>query len=446
MKKIFYRLFRFIAAIIFFPITIFRLLTATFIFAVALFGGKSQGASGLSRLFLLIVVVTFSGFGYWAYNAEFETNITGQAKLVPSKKLQTVEHFGGGILSEINVEVGKKVKKGEILLKLDPLEDEANYESMRSEFIETLITVQRLNGEYTNTEPEFTDEMKQIAPSQIRNQLLLRDARKASFNANMASFDAQLAQKQSELRGNERTLSLIEEERIVILQLVAKGLEPKLEAVRAEKTFAEATAKVEGIRASIDQLNEQRSIAIQEQKASILGELADTNLKLSQLEKQLSVSADKTDRTVIRSPIDGTVNRMLVATLDSVVSGGEPLVEIVPADNELLFEAKIMPMDIAYIVPGQKALLKLTAYDFAMFGFLEGEVRIVGSDSVEDGDSPAYYPVKIKPFGSVSSTGKKLALVPGMEAQVDVITGKRTILSYVTAPITATLQEAFTEQ
>ena len=317
---------------------------------------------------------------------------------------------------------------------------------MRSEFIETLITVQRLNGEYTNTEPEFTDEMKQIAPSQIRNQLLLRDARKASFNANMASFDAQLAQKQSELRGNERTLSLIEEERIVILQLVAKGLEPKLEAVRAEKTFAEATAKVEGIRASIDQLNEQRSIAIQEQKASILGELADTNLKLSQLEKQLSVSADKTDRTVIRSPIDGTVNRVLVATLDSVVSGGEPLVEIVPADNELLFEAKIMPMDIAYIVPGQKALLKLTAYDFAMFGFLEGEVRIVGSDSVEDGDSPAYYPVKIKPFGSVSSTGKKLALVPGMEAQVDVITGKRTILSYVTAPITATLQEAFTEQ
>lgn len=128
------------------------------------------------------------------------------------------------------------------------------------------------------------------------------------------------------------------------------------------------------------------------------------------------------------------------------MSGGEPLVEIVPEDNELLFEAKIMPMDIAYIVPGQKALLKLTAYDFAMFGFLTGEVKIVGSDSVEDGDSPAYYPVKIKPFGSESSTGQKLSLVAGMEAQVDVITGKRTILSYVTAPITATLQEAFTEQ
>ena len=163
MKKIFYKLFRFIAAIVFFPITIFRVLTASFIFAVALFGGKSQGASGLSRLFLLIVVCTFSGFGYWAYNAEFETNVTGQAKLVPLKKLQTVEHFGGGILSEITVEVGQNVKKGEILLKLDPLEDEANYESMRSEFIETLIIVQRLNGEYTNTEPKFTDEMKQIA-------------------------------------------------------------------------------------------------------------------------------------------------------------------------------------------------------------------------------------------------------------------------------------------
>ena len=108
---------------------------------MALFGG-SQGASGLSRLFLLIVVGTFAGFGYWAYHAEFETNVTGQAKLVPSKKLQTVEHFGGGILSEINVEVGQKVGKGEILL--NSLEDEANYEC--SEFIETLIIVQRLNG------------------------------------------------------------------------------------------------------------------------------------------------------------------------------------------------------------------------------------------------------------------------------------------------------------
>ena len=181
MKKFLYKLLRFVSAIIFFPITIFRFLSAVFVFALALFGGKSQGASGLSRLFLLIVVGTFGGFVYWAYHAEFETNVTGQAKLVPLKKLQTVEHFGGGILSEINVQVGKKVQKGEVLLKLDPLEDEANYESLRSEFIETLIIVQRLNGEFTNTDPKFTEEMQQIAPSQIRNQLLLRDARRASL-------------------------------------------------------------------------------------------------------------------------------------------------------------------------------------------------------------------------------------------------------------------------
>ena len=287
--------------------------------------------------------------------------------------------------------------------------------------------------------------MQKLAPSQIRNQLLLKEAREASFNANMASFDAQLRQNKSKLKGQKRTLSLIEEERAAILQLVAKGLEPKLEAVRAEKTYAEAVASVEGIIASIDQLMEQRSIAIEEHRASILKELADANLKLSQLEKQLSVSADKTDRTVIRSPIDGIVNRVLVTTLDSVVGSGEPLVEIVPEDNELVFEAQISPQDIAYVVPGQKALLKLSAYDFALFGFLDGEVTIVGSDSVEEEGAPAHYPVKVRPLSSTSSIGRKFGLVPGMEAQIDIITGKRTILSYVTSPISRTLNTAFTE-
>ncbi|MDA9816136.1 HlyD family type I secretion periplasmic adaptor subunit [Alphaproteobacteria bacterium] len=445
MKKFLYRIFRIVIAIIFFPITIFRFLSTAFLFMIKLFGGSSTGVTGLSRFFLFLIVVTFSGFVYWASTSEMETVISGTGKLVPLKKLQTVEHYGGGILSNINVEVGDKVRKGQILLKLDPLENEANYESLRSEFVETLITIQRLNSEYTNIEPKFTEEMKQLAPSQIRNQMLLKQARQLSFNANMASFDAQLRQSQSQLKGQERTLALIEEERVAILQLVAKGLEPKLEAVRAEKTYAEAIAGVESLRASMDQIREQKSIAVQEQKANILAELADTNLKLSQMEKQLSVSADKTDRTVIRSPIDGIVNRVLMTTLNSVVGGGEPLVEIVPEDNELLFEAQIMPQDIAYIIKGQKALLKLSAYDFAQFGFLEGEVTIVGSDSVEEDGAPAYYPVKIKPLSSESSIGRKLALVPGMEAAIDIVVGKRSIISYITYPVSRTLDTAFTE-
>ncbi len=445
MKKIFYKILRFALSIIFFPIAIFRFLTTAFLFGIKLFGGKSEGTKGLTRFFLFLITITFSGFIYWAYTSEIETSVGGTAKLVPSKKLQTVEHSGGGILSNISIKVGDKVKKGQILIKLDPLENEANYESLRSEFVETLITVQRLNSEYSNVEPQFTAEMRELAPSQIRNQLLLKEAREASFNANMASFDAQLRQNRSKLKGQRRTLSLIEEERAAILQLVAKGLEPKLEAVRAEKTYAEAVASVEGIIAQIDQLNEQRLIAQEENRASILKELADANLSLSQLEKQLSVSADKTDRTVIRSPIDGIVNRVLVTTLDSVVGSGEPLVEIVPEDNELVFEAQISPQDIAYVIPGQKALLKLTAYDFALFGFLEGEVQIVGSDSVEEDADAAYYPVRVQPLGSTSSIGRKFGLVPGMEASIDIITGKRTILSYVTSPITRTLNTAFTE-
>ena len=173
MKKLFYGILRFFIAVIFFPITIFRILSSSFLFLIK-FSGSSDGVTGLSRFFLFLIVATFSGFIYWASTSEMETVVSGTGKLVPSKKLQTVEHFGGGILSNISVEVGDKVKKGQILLKLDPLENEANYESLRSEFVETLITVQRLNSEYNNNQPKFTEEMKQLAPSQIRNQLFIK--------------------------------------------------------------------------------------------------------------------------------------------------------------------------------------------------------------------------------------------------------------------------------
>ena len=158
------------------------------------------------------------------------------------------------------------------------------------------------------------------------------------------------------------------------------------------------------------------------------------------------MAADKSDRSIIRSPVDGVVNRVLVSTIGGVLKTGEPAVEIVPDSNQLLYEAKVTPMDIGYVEIGQAALVKLSTYDFSIYGNLEGIVEIIGSDALEEQNEESHYIVKIKPTSNITSTGRTLQIIPGMTAQIDIKTGKRTVLSYISSPITKTMTSAFKEK
>ena len=415
-------------------------------FARALFATTGRKGASTKRRFLGVVLFALMGFSTWAGLSEFDQVISGEAKVIPSQQLQTIQHFEGGIVKEIHVKSGMDVELDQALVSLDPLESGAEYQAKRSEFIQALIRVRRLSAEHRGIEPEFDADLKSVASSQIDNELLLAKARKARLEASLASFDSQIRQKRSELEGAVRTLQLVKEERNVILTLVKKGLEPGLEAVRAEKSYAETVARVNEIRAAIDEVEDRRSVTIQEINAEILDELAQASLELSQLEQAVNVAADKSDRSVIRSPVAGTVNRVFTTTVGGVIRSSDPIVEIVPKDSELLFEAKINPADIGYVRPGQKALLKLSTYDYSIYGVLEGYVEVVGSDSVEEQDGSTHYLVKLVPSGQITSTGKVLEMRPGMTAQIDIITGKRSVLAYLSSPITKTLTSAFTEK
>lgn len=415
-------------------------------FVRALFATSGRRGASTKRRFLGIVLFTLVGFSTWAGLSEFDQVISGEAKVVPSQQLQTIQHFEGGIVKEIHIKSGVDVELGQALISLDPLGSGAEYQAKRSEFIQALIRVRRLSAEHRGIAPVFDEELRSVASSQIDNEILLAKARKARLEASLASFESQIRQKQSELEGAVRTLTLVKEERKVILTLVKKGLEPGLEAVRAEKSFAETAAKVNEIRAAIDEIRDRRSVSIQEINAEILDELAQASLELSQLEQAVNVAADKSDRSVIRSPVAGTVNRVFTTTVGGVIRPGDPIVEIVPKNSQLLFEAKINPADIGYIRPGQKALLKLSTYDYSIYGVLNGYVEVVGSDSVEEQDGSTHYLVKLVPNGQITSTGKVLEMRPGMTAQIDIITGKRSVLAYLSSPITKTLTSAFTEK
>ncbi len=412
-----------------------------------LFSSEAKGKASLSQRFLLYVTGAVLIFFVWAAVSDFDQVISGEAKIVPFDKLQTVQHFEGGIIKEIHIRAGQKVSAGMPLLSLNPLEASGGYQAKKYDFMQSLARIQRLEAEYTNKPPKFSQEIEQFSSALVQNEQLLIVARNAKLQSTMASFDSQLRQRQSELVGARRTLSLVSEERDVVKKLVERGLEPKLEAVRAEKTLAESTARVESILGAIDEIRDRKAVALQEQRSEILNELAKAKSEFSQLEQAVMIAADKADRNVLKSPIDGVVNRVLVSTVGGVLKAGEPAVEIVPGDSKLVFETKVKPNDIGFIHVGQKAFIKLSTYDFSIFGSLSGRVEVVGADSIPNEKGETYYLVKVELADkAITSTGLNLDLMSGMTAQVDIVTGKRSALSYLSSPITKTLSTAFKEK
>ena len=415
-------------------------------FTIILLGSQGRERSRASRRFLLIVSLSVLFFLLWASFSEFDQVVTSEAKVIPFSKLQTVQHFEGGIIKEIHVKAGQKVKQGEPLISLNPLEAGGSYQAKKYDFMQAMARIRRLEAEYANKQPVFDPALTEFSPALVKNELLLMAARQMKLKSTLNSFESQLRQRRSELVGAKRTLTLVAEERDVVKKLVERGLEPKLEAVRAEKTYVEALARVESILGAIDEINDRKAVSLQESLSDVLSELAKANSEISQLEQVMPVAADKADRSTIREPSDGVVNRVLVSTVNGVLKAGEPVVEIVPGDSKLVFEAKVKPADIGFILQGQRALIKLSTYDFSIFGSLDGRVDVVGSDSVPNEKGETFYIVKVELMDQLTSTGQSLQLIPGMTAQVDIVTGKRSIISYISSPITKTLTSAFKEK
>jgi adhesin transport system membrane fusion protein len=412
----------------------------------AFFKGGKRGEAGLRRQFLWLIVFALMSFLGWASISEFDRVVSGEGKVIPYTKLQTAQHYEGGIISKIFVAVGEKIRSGDALLGISPLESSGELDVKQGEYSRLLARVRRLQSEASGKAPVFGDALLKNHQAIVQNELALRRARELKLMSLVASFDSQLAQKRSEKLGIEKTLALISEEYTVVKRLVDRGLEPKLEAVRAEKSLAETEARLETIKGAIQEILDKKAIARQDNLAEVLTELATATAELRQVEKSLPAATDKAERTVLRSPVDGTVNRVLVTTIGGVLKAGEPAVEIVPVDARLILQTKVLPADIGFVVPGQKAIIKLSTYDFSIFGSLPGVVRVIGSDSITDEKGNVFYLVDIEPEGNVTTTGRTLTLIPGMVAQVDVVTGTRSVMSYITSPVTRTLSSAFTEK
>ncbi|MEE2691324.1 MAG: HlyD family type I secretion periplasmic adaptor subunit [Pseudomonadota bacterium] len=420
-----------------------------------------EPAKAAKILLYVIAGLFFLGL-VWAATAQLDRVTRGQGRVVPSNQLQEVQYLEGGIVKEILVKAGEEVTAGQILVRLDPTQFNAEFAKGREGYNLAAARVRRLDAEIAQKELDFPKELLSAAPDVTADERSLYEARMAELNASLDVENAKLNQRKQSLEEAkvardyaQQSLDLASQELEMMKPLVAKGIEPQIELLRTRQR--ESTARGELHRAEIAveraaaEVAEAESEIVRIKKtfsANVADELAKAKAEYVELSGGLPAIRDKVDRTEVRSPIDGVVNRVLVSTIGGVVQPGETIVEIVPSEDSLLVEARIKQADIGFLSIGQPAKVKVSAYDSAIYGSLDGKIESISADSIEDEKSgDRYYLIKVRTDkNAIKSKRGELQILPGMGAEVDILNGKRTVLAYLLNPVSKLSDNALRER
>jgi len=398
-----------------------------------------QGARQLIVIVLVFVVV----FIMWANWAEIDEVTVGQGKAVPAQQLQVLQNMEGGIISEVLVKAGDTVEKGQILLRIDDTQFAASLEEINKKLQVLTVRKYRLLAE--------------IEEKAERNLYL---ARHQELEATLSAFESQIKQiKQRAIEINsrkdflEKSVALSQKELAMTAPLVAKGAISEVEVIRLEKSVNDVLGELASVKLEIPRLameveelegkrDERKFQFKNESREQLNAILAD----YTTISETTVAAKDRVKRTAVRSPVRGVVQRVLANTITSVVRPGMDLIEIVPLDESLVVEAKIKPTDIAFIRPNQDVVVKFTAYDFTIYGGLKAKLEHISPDAVIEEDE-SFYLVKVRTDKNHLGTEQApLAIIPGMVATVDIITGKKTIMDYLLKPVLRAKQQALRER
>ncbi|MEH6825405.1 MAG: HlyD family type I secretion periplasmic adaptor subunit [Motiliproteus sp.] len=413
-----------------------------------------------NAIFLTIigfVVVLFS----WAAFAEIDEVTRSEGVVVPSSQTKVVQSFDGGILRELIARVGDPVKQGQVLAVIDSQESEAERDKAEYEWMSLTATQERLVAQSSVTAPVFKKVLYAGYPQIPRDQMRLYQAQKNELDMTITVIQARLAQRQQELISSlaeqkklSRLMALARREEAILKPLVENRIEPELSLLKVEQTLTSLDSdsqmvvhKQEQVRQSIQELSQEVLARRQSFRVQALTELAEVSDRLVLVEKTLPSLREKVNRSAIVSPINGIVNQVMINTLGGVIQPVMTVFEVVPVDDKLVIEAKVLPEDVAFVVPGQSARVKITAYDFAQYGAIDGKVVTVSPDAITEKDNSTYYIARIETQAStLDAYGESYPILPGIQTQVDFISGRRSVLEYMVKPMLKIRDNAFSER
>ena len=411
-----------------------------------------------ARMLGFILALVFIVAIVWAALSKIDEITRGEGKVIPSKQLQVMQSLDGGVISEILVQEGQIVEAGQILLNIDTTRFDSSVMENRVQYLALLAKAARVRALAEGVPFVPPPEALAEAPKTVQEELRVYQASTSTLNAQLAIAQQQLAQRQHELvevrakrEQASRAHELISKELDFTKPLLKAGAVSEVELLRLERETARFLGEREMASAQISKTQSAIAEAARKVQEISLNFQSEARKELSETLAKLNVSsaggvglADKVDKSALRSPVKGTVKRLLVNTVGGVVQPGKDIIEVVPLEDSLLLEAKILPKDIGFLRPGDRALVKFTAYDFSIYGGLEAKLEFIGADSVTDERGNTFYTVRVRT--EKSTLGEGLPIIPGMVAEVDFITGKKTVLSYLFKPILKAKQAAFTER
>lgn len=412
-----------------------------------------------ARVLLRSIGMVFALFVAWAAIAQLDEVTRGEGKVIPSKQIQVLQSIDGGLVSEILVREGDVVQANQLLVKIDETRFASSVKENRVQYLGLVAKAARLkatsDGKPFVPPPEVLKDVPQLAEQERE----LYEAKRAEMEAAVSIARQQLIQRQQELGEAQarraqagQGYDLTSRELSVTKPLINSGAVSEVELLRLERDVSRyrgerdmASSQISRIQAAISEAQRKIEEVSLNFRNDAGKELSETVSKLNSLAEGSIALTDRVKQSSIRSPVKGTVKRLLVNTVGGVVQPGKDMIEIVPLEDALLLEAKVLPKDIAFLHPGQQAVVKFTAYDFSIYGGLEGTLEHIGADTVLDDKGNAFYIVRVRTikngFGAAN-----LPILPGMVVEVDILTGKKSVLAYLMKPVLRAKSVALSEK
>ncbi|MBD9424739.1 HlyD family type I secretion periplasmic adaptor subunit [Pseudomonas sp. PDM15] len=397
----------------------------------------------------------------WAKFAVLEEVTTGEGKAIPSSKVQVIQNLEGGIVTEIFVREGQVVNKGDVLLRLDATRFISNKGETEADRLALLARVERLSAEAEGRPLALADELVKEAPQLVEDEMALYRSRQQRLESEQNTLKEQLRQKTQELaefrakaQQYRSSLGLVQQELSMSQPLVAAGAISEVEILRLRRSAVEMRGSLEATNLAIPRAES----AMQEIESKLnestltfrteaLKELNEVRTELKKITSTSVAIQDRVSRTTVNSPVYGVIKLLKVNTIGGVVQPGDPMVEVVPLEDNLLIEARIRPQDVAFLHPGQKAMVKFTAYDYTIYGGLKAKLELISADTITDEEGNSFYLIQVRTDKShLGNDDHPLLIIPGMVATVDIVTGEKSVLDYLLKPVLKARSEAMRER